>query len=472
MNESNIPLDPGDAEPASPGAPPHSTQRAARRRWPRPRSGRRGLRPAVDGVRASLTDLTSVREWLRGSSTGLLCLALATGVGAGLGAIVFRELILGFTQLFSGHQDYSNADHAANHLVPFLGMWFVLFAPVIAGLLYGPLVDRFAREARGHGVPEVMLAVAERGGHRASGGRGQVAGLRALHRRRRLRGPRGPHRADRLGAWFDHRASGGDCLKRGCVSWWPAAPPAASRLPSTPPSPACSSALELILRDFETESFSLVVLASIAADVIGRAAFGSQAFLSLPPFHVVSFWEYFLYALLGLLAAGVGVAFIRVLYGTEDLCDALWHGPEWLRPAAGGLLLGLLLLVLPEMYGVGYPVLENGIRGQYVFGFLLVLSLGKMVATSLTIGIGGSGGVFAPSLFIGAMLGTAYGDAVHTWLPLAHGTGRRLWAGGHGRGLRRGGARPDHRRDHHVRADRRLHDHPALDVRRSCWPPV
>ncbi|MEO7059182.1 MAG: chloride channel protein, partial [Lapillicoccus sp.] len=81
-----------------------------------------------------------------------------------------------------------------------------------------------------------------------------------------------------------------------------------------------------------------------------------------------------------------------------------------LRPAIGGLLLGALLLVLPEMYGVGYPVLGNGIAGKYAIGFLLVLLVGKMVATSLTIGIGGSGGVFAPSLFIGAMLGAAYGE--------------------------------------------------------------
>ena len=76
-------------------------------------------------------------------------------------------------------------------------------------------------------------------------------------------------------------------------------------------------------------------------------------------------------------------------------------------------MLGLLLLALPEMYGVGYPVLERAVAGHYVIAFLLVLLVGKMLATSLTIGIGGSGGVFAPSLFIGAMLGSAYGQAAH-----------------------------------------------------------
>ena len=110
-----------------------------------------------------------------------------------------------------------------------------------------------------------------------------------------------------------------------------------------------------------------------------------------------------------MLAALVGVAFIRVLYGAEDLADRIWHGPAWLRPAVGGLLLGVLLLALPEMYGVGYPVLENAIGGQYALGLLVTFLVGKIVATSLTMAIGGSGGVFAPSLFMGAMLGSAFG---------------------------------------------------------------
>ena len=109
--------------------------------------------------------------------------------------------------------------------------------------------------------------------------------------------------------------------------------------------------------------------------------------------------------------------FIRVLYGSEDLADRVWRGPEWLRPGVGGLLLGLLLIALPEMYGVGYPVLERAVDGRYAAGFLLVLLIGKTVATSLTMSIGGSGGVFAPSLFMGAMLGSAYGQAIHAVFP-------------------------------------------------------
>jgi chloride channel protein, CIC family len=106
-----------------------------------------------------------------------------------------------------------------------------------------------------------------------------------------------------------------------------------------------------------------------------------------------------------------------VLYLIEDGCDSAWRGPEWLRPAVGGVLLGGLLLMLPQMYGVGYPVLGRGVAGRYTVVFLIVLLIGKMLATSLTIGIGGSGGVFAPSLFIGAMLGAAYGQQLHHLAP-------------------------------------------------------
>jgi CIC family chloride channel protein len=386
----------------------------------RPGVLRRTLRPPrldAGPARSPLGDLTRAAAWLHGSSMGLLSLSLATGVGAGLGAIVFRELILGFTRLFSGQQDYSAAGHVPNPLVPFLGIWFVLLAPAVAGLLYGPLVDRFAREARGHGVPEVMLAVAERGGRIAP----SVAVVKSLASALCIGsggsvGREGPivQIGSALGSTLGQLVRLSEARLRILVACG-----AAGGISATFNAPIAGVffGLELILRDFEAESFGLVVLASVTADVIGRAAFGTQAFLALPAFHVVSNWEFGLYAVLGLLAAAAGVAFIRVLYGMEDLCDAIWHGPEWLRPAVGGLVLGLLLLVLPEMYGVGYPVLEAGIRGQYVFAFLLVLMLGKMLATSLTIGIGGSGGVFAPSLFIGAMLGSAFGDVVHAWLP-------------------------------------------------------
>ena len=346
-----------------------------------------------------------------------MALAVVTGAGAGGGAVGFRYLIVGFTRLFTGRSDYSNAGHVASPHFPVLGIYFVLLVPVIGGLIYGPLVDRFAKEARGHGVPEVMLAVSERGGRIAP----QVAIVKSLASALCIGsggsvGREGPivqigsALGSSLGQWLRVPESRLRLL---------VACGAAGGISATFNAPIAGVffALELILRDFETESFGAVVLASVTADVIGRAAFGNHPFLALPTFSVHSPVEFAFYAVLGVLAAAGGVGFTKVLYGIEDICDRVWHGPEWLRPAAGGVLLGGLILALPQMYGVGYPILENGVAGHYVAWFLVVLLIGKMVATSLTIGIGGSGGVFAPSLFMGAMLGTAYGDGVHQILP-------------------------------------------------------
>lgn len=352
-------------------------------------------------------------DWLRGSAPGLVPLALLVGAGAGAGAVGFRYLILWFTEAFTGRSDFSDAGRVASPHFPGLGVFFVIVVPVIGGLVYGPIVDRFAKEARGHGVPEVMLAIAERGGRIGP----QVAIVKSLASALCIGsggsvGREGPivQIGSALGSSIGQVLRISEARLRLLVACG-----AAGGISATFNAPIAGVffALELILRDFATESFGVVVLASITADVIGQSVFGATSFLSLPAFHTASLMEYLFFAGLGILAAIVGVGFTRVLYGTEDLLDRLWRGPEWLRPGAGGLLLGLLLLALPQMYGVGYPVLQAGVRGQYVLWFLLILLVGKIVATSLTIGIGGSGGVFAPSLFMGAMLGTAYGLAAH-----------------------------------------------------------
>jgi CIC family chloride channel protein len=357
---------------------------------------------------------------LLGGQGGMLAaLALLVGVGAGLGAVAFRYLILGFTEVFSGHSDPSDLGHFTNPHVPFLGPFVVLVVPVVGGLLYGPLVYRFAPEARGHGVPEVMLAVHSNEGRI----RGRVPVVKSLASALCIGAGGSVGREGPIVQIGSAIGSGIAQLTRlaGQETRLLVACGAAGGIGATFNAPIAGVffALELILRDFQTRAFGVVVLSSVVATAVGRVAFGSEAFLTLPAFKVQTAVEYPLYALLGLAAALIGIAFIRVLYGSEDLADRIWRGPAWLRPAAGGLLLGCVLLVLPEMYGVGYPVLENAIAGQYAAAFLLALLAGKILATSMTMAIGGSGGVFAPSLFMGAMLGSAFGLGVHALLPQA-----------------------------------------------------
>jgi len=374
-------------------------------------NGHAGVAARVEPLRDRLSRLVA-----RGSG-GMLVLSLLVGAGAGLGAVVFRYMILGFTYAFTGHRDYSAAGHASNPLLPGLGISFVVLAPVVGGLLYGPLVSRFAPEARGHGVPEVMLAVNRLGGRM----RPQVPIVKSFASALCIGsggsvGREGPivQIGSALGSVLGQLVRVSESRLRLLVACGAAAGISAT---FNAPIAGVFFALELILRSFDTESFGFVVLSSVTADAIGRAVFGSHPFLTLPGFSFTSPLELVLYAGLGVLAVGVGLTFIRVLYAGEDLADWIWRGPSWLRPAAGGILLGLLLLVVPQMYGVGYPVLQHAVTGHYAILVLLGLLVAKILATSLTMWIGGSGGVFAPALFMGAMLGSAYGAVAHQLLP-------------------------------------------------------
>jgi chloride channel protein, CIC family len=350
-------------------------------------------------------------------STGLTVLALLVGAGAGLGAVAFRYMILVFTELFTGRRDYSTVGHVPNPHLPGLGIWFVVLVPVLGGLIYGPLVSCFAPEARGHGVPEVMYAVNRLGGRM----RPQVPVVKSLASAVCIGaggsvGREGP--IVQIGSALGSLTGQALGLSESQLPLLVACG-AAGGISATFNAPIAGVffALELILRNFETRSFGLVVLSSVTADAIGRAVFGSHPFLTLPSFNFSSPLELLLYAGLGVAATVVGLTFVRVLYHGEDLADRLWRGPQWLRPAAGGVLLGLLLLAVPEMYGVGYPVLQLAVAGHYAILVLLGLLVAKIFATSLTMWIGGSGGVFAPSLFMGAMLGAAYGAVAHHLMP-------------------------------------------------------
>jgi CIC family chloride channel protein len=340
----------------------------------------------------------------------LFLLSLLVGIGAGVGAIGFRGLIAAVTQLVTGVTAYGLQRAPSLHL-PWLGIWFLVLAPIAGGLLYGPLIHFFAREARGHGVPEVMLAVAENGGRI----RPQVTVIKALASGICIGtggsvGREGPivQIGSALASTFGQVVRMPESRLRIIVACG-----AAGGISATFNAPLTGVffGLELILREVSGEAFVAILLSSMAADVVGRAAFGSHPFLTLPAMTFPTPWDYLPGLALGLIAGFVGVGFSKALYAFEDACDRIWrHRPEWLRPAAMGGALGLLLLAMPQLFGVGYPVLQHAVVGGYVFWFLLALLLGKMVAASLTIGIGGSGGVFAPSLFIGAMLGAGYGQ--------------------------------------------------------------
>ena len=297
----------------------------------------------------------------------------------GVGAVAFRYLILGFTYAFTGHRDYSAAGHASYGYVHGIGIWFVVLAPVVGGLIYGPLIYCFAREARGHGVPEVMLAVAERGGRI----RPQVAVVKSLASALCIGsggsvGREGPivQIGSALGSTLGQviaRARVAAALLVACG--------AAGGISATFNAPIAGVffALELILRNFEAESFGVVVLSSFVADMIGRAAFGSQPFLTLPGFQLHSPVEYPLYAGLGLArCARRRRLHPRSLRRPRTSPTGSGAARSGCGPPPAGCCSGSLLLAVPEMYGVGYPPLEQAVAGHYVVWLLLAAARGKI----------------------------------------------------------------------------------------------
>ena len=377
---------------------------------------------ASDATSAARTDrplhLLSglVMTWLRGSRLGLVVMALVVGVGAGLGAVGFRWLILGITWLATGHEQFGQQGRVESSHLPWLGIGFFVLIPIIGGVLYGPLIQRFAREARGHGVPEVMLAVAENGGRI----RPQVTVVKALASALCIGtggsvGREGPivQVGSALASSLGQLVKMSESRLRIIVACGAAGGIAAT---FNAPLTGLFFGFEIILREFSLDALFATALSAVVADLVSRAFFGSAPFFGQIP-HDLSIAHdsiYLLVGLLGLLAGLIGVGFKTFLYGLEDVADKLWEGrPEWAKPAAGGVALGVLLLALPQMYGVGYPVINRVIAGHYVLWFILILMVGKVVASSLTLSIGGSGGVFAPSLFTGAAGGMAYGVAAH-----------------------------------------------------------
>jgi CIC family chloride channel protein len=177
-------------------------------------------------------------------------------------------------------------------------------------------------------------------------------------------------------------------------------------------------AMEVILRDFRFRSLTPIVCSSVMATAVSRAYFGDIAAFPVPHLILGHPLELGFYVVLGALAGLAGAFFSRFLYFTEDAADRV-RLPDPLKAALGGLLVGLLALQFREVMGVGYETIENalaGTGGLTIATFVLLFGA-KILATSITLASGGSGGVFAPSLFLGAMLGGAVGYALQMAFP-------------------------------------------------------
>ena len=172
----------------------------------------------------------------------------------------------------------------------------------------------------------------------------------------------------------------------------------------------------VLLGDYEIASFAAIVIASGVATVISRGYYGANPAFPVPQYELLSMSRPALYLVLGVIIGFTAVFYIRTFYRLKDEFDSLKIHPQ-MKPVLGAFLVGCLGIFLPQIMGNGYDFIEKALHENMLFPILLLLVLFKIVATSITLGSGGSGGVFAPALFIGAMTGGSFGYVVHTLFP-------------------------------------------------------
>jgi CIC family chloride channel protein len=348
---------------------------------------------------------------LTNSENAIMALmATIVGLAGGIGAIGFRYLIDLFQSVTYG------AKGDLLEVATATPWYWKIWIPALGGMVVGPVVYFLAREAKGHGVPEVMEAVALRKGVI----RKRVVLVKSLVSALCIGtggsvGREGPivqigsAIGSTIGQYLNVSAERIRTLV-GCG--------AAAGIAATFNAPIAGSmfALEIILGDFGLATFSPIVITSVVATAVSRHFLGNTPAFLVPPYRLVSAWELPLYVLLGLFCALVAVAFTTALYRMEDAFDGLKF-PEYLKAIVGGLILGFMALPFPHILGVGYPAIDLALVGKLSWWFMLLLLVSKILATSITIGSGGSGGIFAPSLFMGAMAGGFFGNVVHALFP-------------------------------------------------------
>ncbi len=352
----------------------------------------------------------------RGEHTFVVATAVVIGLLVGYAAVGFRRLIGVIQQLVFGIPEFTLEGLAG---IPW---WLRLLGPALGGLLVGWLVTRIAPEVRGSGVPEVMESVARRGG----AVRFRVIWAKALAAAVTIgtggsAGREGPivHIGSAIGSTAGQFLGVSARRLRMFV-----ASGAAAAIAATFNAPIAGTlfSVEVILGDYAFASLAPIVIAAVVSTVVSRHYLGDHPAFDIPSYDLFSAQELVLYAGLGLAAGVTAVLFIRILYRTHDAFEAS-PIPDWLRPAVGGLGVGVIALGFPQVLGGGYPTVNAALWGETAF-LIGLFVLAKMAATSLTLGSGGSGGVFAPSLVLGASLGGAWGQLATTAFP--------TWTGGPG----------------------------------------
>ncbi|OQY24713.1 MAG: hypothetical protein B6I37_02890 [Desulfobacteraceae bacterium 4572_35.2] len=340
----------------------------------------------------------------------LLLVAVVIGLVTGTLAVFFRFLLKEVTTFFWS-QPYDLV--AATSSMP----WYqIMLIPIVGGLILGPIVERFAPETRGAGVPEVIESVVVHEGnirHRTTLLK-MFSTLLSLGCGASV-GREGPvvHIGSSVGSSLAQLLRMSPEWKRVFLACGASAGIAAT---FNAPMAGMLFAAEIILVDFQVNYLSQIAVSAVTATVVSHHFLGSFPVFNIPQFQLVSYWEIPFYLVLGLLAGVLSILFIRAISKIEDLFDAATI-PRWLRPAVGGVVIGGLALLCPYVLGVGYPAMNEMLDGQLLPVLMVTILLAKFIATSCSVGAGFSGGIFAPSLVMGGLLGGVFGSILHTFAP-------------------------------------------------------
>jgi CIC family chloride channel protein len=340
----------------------------------------------------------------------MVAMAILIGLLGGFGAVGIQYLIKLIQKIFWGNWEFS-LDYVIS-----LPVYMKILVPTTGGLLVGIIVYFFASEAKGHGVPEVMASIALRSGIiRPRVVLGKLLASALCIGTGGSVGREGP--VIQIGSAIGSSVGQFTRVNSNRMKIFVACGAAAGIAAAfNAPVAGALFSVEVILGDFGVAQFSPIVIAAVVATVVSRTFLGDFPAFVVPKYELVSPNELFFYAILGLIAGFIALLYIKVLYKFEDFFEDL-KIPGVLKTVIGGLLIGIMGIFIPNIYGVGYNSMDMALHGQMIWTTMLMLVFVKILATSITLGSGGSGGIFAPSLFIGTMTGGFFGALIHQYIP-------------------------------------------------------
>ncbi|KIN61482.1 Voltage-gated chloride channel protein [Sulfitobacter noctilucae] len=344
-------------------------------------------------------------------------IALLIGISAGFAALFFRKGINWLQSTLYGTEDV-NTLHS---FLSGLEWYWIVLIPTLGGLTVGLILNHFTPDARARSVADVITGAALHDGRveTKAGLASTLASMITLSTGGSS-GREGPvvHLAGVISTWVCERINADGITGRDLLGCAVAAGVSAS---FNAPIAGALFALEVVLRHFAVHAFAPIVIASVAGTVINRIEFGGVTEFTLPTYGDLQFYvELPAFLLLGLTCGLVAVALMRSIFWAEDFGNYLQNRtgwPRWLRPAVAGALLGVIALQFPHIIGVGYETVSLALTGELVLHEAVIFAVLKVAAVAITLGGRMGGGVFSPSLMIGALTGLGFGLIATGFLP-------------------------------------------------------